>query len=105
MTRKRDDKRAAQAAALYSSGQTTRQIGAALGADPRTVARWVGGAVRPRGPRPRTDAETDALILELRSGAAPSSFQAIGAEVGMSKTGARMRYYALTGRPRPERKA
>lgn len=46
----------------------------------------------------------DSLILDLkdRDGL---SFEEIGRRVHMSKTGARMRYYALTGRPRPDRAA
>jgi transposase-like protein len=109
MTRKRDEGAAAQAAALYSSGQTTREIAARLGVDPRTVARWVGDAVRARGPRPRTGAETDALIVELRDHPAvpagkPVSFAEIGRRAGMSRTGVRMRYYALTGKRRPDRR-
>ena len=114
MTRKRDEDRVAKAAALYSSGKTTREIGAELTVDPRTVARWVGGAVRRPGPRPR--AGVDRKILELRTvqpdpereaqGLPPRehlSFAEIARQVGMSKTGVRMRYYALTGRARPDR--
>ena len=53
------------------------------------------------GPRPRADVR-DSLILDLRDREA-LSFAAIGRRVHMSPTGARMRYYALTGRERPER--
>lgn len=108
MTRKRDEYRAARAVALYSSGQTTREIAAALEADPRTIARWVGEDVRRRGPRGRTDVR-DQRILDLRDrsatteGGQPVSFAEIGRVVGMSTTGVRLRYWALTGRPRPGR--
>lgn len=60
--------------------------------------------VRPRGPRPTTTAEIDALIVELRSGAIPVSYTALAEEVGMSPTGVRNRYYALTSRPRAGRR-
>lgn len=101
MPRKRDDSRAAEASRLYRAGLDTRAVAAQLGADPRTVARWLGDDVRRRGPRGRVDVR-DAKILDLhdREGL---SFEEIGRRVGMSKTGVRMRYYALIGRSRPDR--
>jgi hypothetical protein len=102
MTRTRDEGRVAVAKRLYGLGLTTYAIAAQVGGDPRTVQRWVADVIQPRGPRKRPDVQ-DALILELRSGWPVVSFAAIAAEVGMSPTGARMRYYALTGRERPER--
>ena len=101
MPRKRDEGRAAEAARLHRLGLDTRAIGAQLGADPRTVARWLGDEIRRRGPRGRVDVQ-DARILQLRDQDG-LSFEEIGRRVRMSKTGVRMRYYALTGRPRPER--
>lgn len=101
MSRKRDESRVAEAARLHRLGLDTRAIGAQLGADPRTVARWLGDEVRRRGPRGRVDVH-DARILEMRDRDG-LSFGEIARRVKMSKTGARMRYYALTGRSRPER--
>jgi len=74
MTRTRDEARAAEAARAYSSGLTTRQIGEQLGADPRTVARWVGDDLRPRGPRPRADV-ADSQVWQLRYGKEQCSYE------------------------------
>lgn len=107
MTRKHDESRT-EATRLYRLGLDTRAVAAQVGADPRTVARWLGDEVRRRGPRGRADVR-DQKILDLRDrsataeGGQPMSFEAIGRAVGMSKTGVRMRYYALTGRTRPDR--
>ena len=101
MPRKRDEERAARAVALYSSGMTAREAGAEVGADNTTVIAWVGEATRRRGPRGRTDVASE-VILRLHD-EEHLSFAAIGETVGMSKTGARMRYYAAIGKPRPER--
>jgi len=98
MTRTRDEARAAEARRLHGLGLTTRAIAAQLGADPATVGRWTADLARPRGPRKRADV----LILELRDREG-LSFEEIARRAHMSKTGARMRYYALTGRERPER--
>lgn len=103
MTRRRNEALVAEARRLHRLGLTTRTIAERMDKDPRTIARWTADMARPRGPRPSTSAETDALIVELRSGAVQVPFAAIAEEVGMSKTGVRMRYYALTGRERPER--
>ena len=101
MTRRRDEAKVAEALRLYSLGQETRAIAAQVGADPRTVQHWLADVIRPRGPRKRADVSDDD-ILDLRDNA-HLSFQQIALETGMSKTGARLRYYALTGRPRPDR--
>lgn len=101
MVRTRDEAKVAAARRLYALGLGTRAVAAQVGADPRTVSRWLAGVVRPRGPRPRPDVQ-DAVILDLKDREG-LSFEEIGRRVHMSKTGARMRYYALTGRPRPER--
>lgn len=101
MPRKHDGSRMAEAIRLYRLGLDTRAVAAQLGADPRTVARWLGDEVRRRGPRGRADVQ-DARILELKDREG-LSFEETARRVGMSKTGARMRYYALTGKPRPDR--
>jgi len=101
VTRKRDEARVAEAKRLYGLGLTTAAIGTQMHVDPRTVQRWLDGLTGPRGPRKRPDAR-DELILDLRDRGG-LSFAEIGRRVHMSKTGARMRYYALTGRERPER--
>ena len=101
MPRRRDSTQVQEAARLYASGKTSREIGAELGRAPRTIERWLGDAARRRGPRPRADVK-DQLILDLKDREG-LSFAEIGRRVHMSTTGARMRYYALTGRDRPDR--
>ena len=101
MSRTRDEAQVGEARRLYGLGLTTYAIAAHLRVDPRTVQRWLADVTGPRGPRPRADVR-DSLILDLRNREA-LSFAAIGRRVHMSPTGARMRYYALTGRERPER--
>lgn len=54
-----------------------------------------------RGPRKRPDVR-DSLILGLKDDDG-LSFAEIADRVHMSATGVRMRYYALTGRERPDR--
>lgn len=118
MPRTRNEALASRAAELYAGGCTAREIAGALGVTEGTVRRWLAGALRRPGRRPRASAEDDALILELRSVGPdperealglpprkPMSFAEIGQAVGMSKTGVRMRYYQLTGRQRPDRRA
>jgi hypothetical protein len=102
VTRQRDEARVAEAKRLYGLGLTTYAIAGQLGADPRTVQRWLGpDLLNSPGPRPRPDVRNSAILdLRDREGL---SFGEIGRRVHMSKTGARMRYYALTGRERPER--
>lgn len=100
MTRKRDDAKVAEARRLHGLGLTTRSIAEQVGTDPRTIQRWTTDVARPRGPRKRPGARDDLIQLKDREGL---SFEAIARRVHMSKTGARMRYYALTGRVRPER--
>jgi len=115
MPRTRDDSAAARAAALYAGGCTAPEIAGALGVTERTVRRWLAGQLRRPGPRPRADVR-DEKILALRAPdpgperearglppRKPASFAEIAAATGMSRTGARMRYYALTGRQRPGR--
>lgn len=92
---------AARAVKLYMGGCTGREVGAALGVDDTTVISWVGEAARRRGPRGRGDV-ADELILRLRNQEC-LSYAAIAETVGMSTSGVRMRYYALTGRQRPDR--
>jgi hypothetical protein len=101
MPRSRDQAQVDEARRLYRLGLDTRTAAAALGVAPSTVARWLGDETRRRGPRGRLDVR-DRRILDLRD-CESLSFEAIGRRVGMSKTGARMRYYAVTGRTRPER--
>ena len=96
MPRTRDDSRAAEAARLYASGQTTREIAAEMGVDPRTVARWAGDAIRRRGPRGRTDI-TDETIWSLRYGPEKLSYQAIADRTGLARTGVRKRLDRMTG--------
>jgi len=101
MPRTRDGSRIAEAVRLYQSGMTRDQVAAQLGVQGSTVSRWLAGVIRPRGPRPRAGVR-DETILELRD-RENLSFAEIGRRVHMSRTGARMRYYKLTGRARPER--
>lgn len=125
MSRKIDEGRVAEAARLYHSARLTQaEVARVLEVDVRTVRRWLAGTARRPGPRPRPGVR-DQLILDLRDRSAsisseyaayleragyrvprkgrPLSFAAIAALTGMSKTGVRMRYYALTGRARPDR--
>lgn len=103
MSRRRDEAQVAEALRLHGLGFTTREIAGHLSKDPTTIQRWTRDTARPRGPRPRTDVrDTTILDLKDREGL---SFEEIGRRVHMSKTGARMRYYALTGRARPGRAA
>ena len=95
MPRTRDEGRAAEAARLYATGLDTRQIGEQLGADPRTVARWVGDEVRRRGPRGRTDV-SDKTVWQLRYGAEKLGFDAIAKRTGLSKTAVRKRLARLS---------
>jgi hypothetical protein len=101
MTRTRDEAKVAEAARLYLSGMTRQQVAREMRVNDSTVSRWLADVIRPRGPRPRADVR-DALILSLKDREG-LSFEAIGRRVHMSKTGARMRYYSLTGRERPDR--
>jgi len=101
VTRKRDSGKVAQAVRLYEEGMTRDEVAQALQVRGSTVTRWLGGHARRRGRRKREDV-TDDEILALRD-ADHLSFREIGIATGMSKTGARLRYYALTGRPRPDR--
>lgn len=101
MARKRVETLITEAKRLYGLGLTTRAIAAQLDVDPRTVQRWLADVIQHRGPRKRPDVQ-DAAILDLKDREG-LSFEEIGRRVHMSKTGTRMRYYALTGRERPER--
>ena len=107
MPRTRDSRRVCEARRLYAAGMTARELAAHFGVHERTVRVWLGEQVRRTGPRGRTDI-ADEKILALRDesaaeGGRPLSFAEIGRQLGMSKTGVRMRYYALTGRQRPDR--
>ena len=102
MSRTKDESRVAEAARLYLSGMTRDQVARELHVEGPTVGRWLAGIIRPRGPRKRADVRDD-RILELRDRDG-LSFAELGRRVGMSKTGARMRYYAITGRERPEKR-
>ena len=82
-------------------GLPTPVIAAQAGKSPRTAQRWLADAPRRPGPPPRADVP-DALILGLRDEDRLSWAQ-IAERTGLSRTGARMRYCALTGRGRPER--
>ena len=101
MTRTRDEARVTEARRLYGLGLTTYAIAAQVDADPRTVQRWLGDDIGPRGPRKRPDVR-DRLVLDLRDREG-LPFAEIARRVHMSRTGVRMRYYALTGRERPDR--
>lgn len=103
MTRTRDEAQVAEARRLHALGLTTRAIAAQMGRDPATIQRWTGDIARPRGPRKRPGVR-DEVILDLRDRQG-LSYAEIGRRVRMSATGARMRYYQLTGRERPERAA
>jgi transposase len=100
----RPDLRPARAAALYLAGASQREIAAAFGIDQRTVDRWLDADQVPqrrRGPRGRLDV-ADSLVQELIEDER-LSFRVAGELVGMSKTGVRMRYYRIIGRPRSDR--
>jgi len=110
-----DEGRRARARELYAAGATEREIAGALSASTSSVRRWLDGAPK-RPPGPRASSGADQRILELRHpprdperaarglpAARPASFAEIARLTGMSRTGARMRYYALTGRKRPDR--
>ena len=99
-----DAGRAAEAARLYLSGMTSREAGAAVGADNTTVLRWLqdmGIETRRTGPRGRTDVDGDAIVrMRDREGL---SFAEIGRRTGMSRRGASNRYRAAKGISRPDR--
>lgn len=102
MSRKPDPARIAEAARLYhSAGLTESEVARALLVNEKTVRRWLAGTTRRTGPRSRPDVDDD-LILRLRQQEG-LSYDEIGRRVHMSTTGVRMRYYALTGRPRADR--
>jgi DNA invertase Pin-like site-specific DNA recombinase len=95
MARARDEGRVAEAARLYATGLGTRQIGARLGTDPRTVARWLGDGVRRQGSRGRTDV-SDRQVLDLRHGPPKLGYDAIARRTGLSKTAVRKRLERLS---------
>lgn len=100
MFRKIDTAQVEEARRLGDLGLTSYAIASQVGVHSTTVQRWLGVNAA-RGPRGRIDV-TDERIRCLRDREC-LSFAEIGRRTGMSKTGARMRYYALTGRPRPDR--
>jgi hypothetical protein len=102
VTRKTDAGRIAEAARLYHSARLTEaEVARVLRVNERTVRRWLAGTTRRTGPRGRTEVK-DRAILDFRQREG-LSFAEIARRTGMSTTGARMRYYALTGRERPDR--
>jgi hypothetical protein len=102
VTRKTDTDRIAEAARLYHSAHLTEaEVARVLLVNERTVRRWLDGTTRRTGPRGRTEVK-DQAVLDFRDREG-LSFAEIGRRTGMSTTGARMRYYALTGRERPDR--
>lgn len=103
MPRSIDPAKVAEAARLYHSARLTEaDVARVMQVSVRTVRRWLAGTARRTGPRGRADVN-DQLILDLKDREG-LSFAEIGRRVHMSKTGARMRYYALTGMERPERR-
>jgi hypothetical protein len=90
-------------ASAYQAGATTREIAAEHGVHEATIRQWLAReaiARRRTGPRGRLDV-TDELILELRE--VGLSYREIALDVGMSKSGARQRWLAASGQPRPGR--
>lgn len=103
MTRKANPAQVEEAVRLYHSLRLTEaEVARVMQVSERTVRRWLAGTARSTGPRRRTSVN-DTLILDLKDREG-LSFAEIGRRAGLSKTGARMRYYALTGRERPERR-
>lgn len=100
VSRARDEGRVAEAARLYLSGMTRDQVAAQMGVRGTTVSRWLGNEVRRRGPRRRP--VPDAKILDMRDRQG-LSYRQISALTGMSASGVRQRYWAVTGRPRADR--
>jgi len=90
--RRRDPAAVDAARRAYAAGTPIAAIAARHGVHPVTVQRWLGSQARPRGRRklPVPDAE----IAELR--AAGLSYAQIAARTGMSRSGVRKRYTALT---------
>jgi hypothetical protein len=97
MARKRDEAIVAEAVRLYLGGMTRDEVAAELHVAGPTAGRWLKGVVRPRGARKLPDV-TDEQVRELRD--AGLSFRQMALDTGMSPTGVRNRYYAITGRPR-----
>lgn len=102
MSRKRDKSAVDRAARLYvEEGLTRDEVALALHVSGPTVSRWLADVMRPRGARKRADVPDD-LVVELRE-QTQLSYQQMADETGMSKTGVRLRYGALTGKERPGR--
>ena len=101
-----DPGRAAEAARLYLSGMTSREAGAAVGADNTTVLRWLreaGIETRRRGPRGLPDVDGARIVaMHDEDGL---SFAEIGRRTGMTRRGTSNRYRAAKGIPRPDRMA
>jgi hypothetical protein len=94
MTRKRDEVKVAEAVRLYGLGQDTRTIGAELGVDPRTVARWLPAElIRPRGQRPRIDPDA---VRRARKGR-KEPWPQVAADTSASATGVRSAYRRVYG--------
>ncbi|MGH3190672.1 MAG: hypothetical protein ACRDOL_26105 [Streptosporangiaceae bacterium] len=93
--------KAAEAARLYASGLSSREVGAALGVDGTTIVRWLGGSTRPRGRRPRPGTADTAVVRALED--RRLSWAEVSARTGLTRTGARKRYKGITGREPPHR--
>lgn len=92
-----DNRLVAEAARLYRSGLTSRDIAAQLGVDSTTVIRWMDPHLtRRRGPRGRADVIDEQIVTLVDRG---MRFDDVADAVGMSRTGVRKRYYAAVGRP------
>jgi predicted transcriptional regulator len=103
VTGKTDAAKVAEAARLYHSARlTAAEIARVMKVNERTIRRWLAGTTRRTGPRGRTDVR-DELILALRDRES-LCYAEIGRRTGMSETGARQRYWVLTGRERADRR-
>lgn len=86
-------------ASVYQAGATTRETAAKVGVGEDTVRRWLhedGVELRPRGPRelPVTDDEIRELVGR------GWNWVEIADAVGMSRSGVRGRWRAMTGEGR-----
>ena len=103
MARRRDETKAAKARALIQDGSSVRAAADVLSVHPSTVQRWTSDISRPPG-RPKQAGTPDDVVVRLKDQDG-LSFEEIARRTGMSKTGVRTRYYAVTGRQRPGRVA
>jgi transposase-like protein len=89
---------------LYQRGRTMRDIAATFQTSEKTIRRWLRGQgveSRATGPIVRQDVSDEVIrqLIEVYRW----SYAQVAEHVGMSKTGVRMRYYRIIGRPRPDR--